>query len=144
MQFLLCRRLNRRYHAWPDLEFILPVNIGNLNEFTIIKYAPTMLKVTGSKSELCFEPLPEDDPVQRRQENGWAGNLRFNWRKVWNALLTFSRASSAQLISTFLSLNLYLFQCEFRQNTGSKKLFICRREMANRPKGPYYLINCIA
>jgi dTDP-glucose 4,6-dehydratase len=43
----------------------LPVNLGNPIEFTILECARTVLEVTGSKSELCFEPLPEDDPTRR-------------------------------------------------------------------------------
>jgi dTDP-glucose 4,6-dehydratase len=44
----------------------LPVNIGNPNEFTILECAQLVLKVTGSKSKICYEPLPQDDPKQRR------------------------------------------------------------------------------
>jgi dTDP-glucose 4,6-dehydratase len=43
----------------------LPVNIGNPNEFTILECAQAVLEVTGSKSELRFKPLPEDDPTRR-------------------------------------------------------------------------------
>ncbi len=46
----------------------LPVNIGNPNEFTILECAQTVLEITGSKSELCFEALPEDDPIRRRPD----------------------------------------------------------------------------
>jgi dTDP-glucose 4,6-dehydratase len=43
----------------------LPVNIGNPVEFTILECAQAVLEVTGSKSELRFEDLPEDDPTRR-------------------------------------------------------------------------------
>jgi dTDP-glucose 4,6-dehydratase len=43
----------------------LPVNIGNPNEFTILECAQAILEVTGSKSEMRFEPLPQDDPTRR-------------------------------------------------------------------------------
>lgn len=43
----------------------LPVNLGNPNEFTILECAQAILEVTGSKSELRFEDLPEDDPTRR-------------------------------------------------------------------------------
>jgi dTDP-glucose 4,6-dehydratase len=46
----------------------LPVNIGNPNEFTILECAQMVLKVTGSKSQLRYEPLPQDDPKQRRPD----------------------------------------------------------------------------
>jgi len=42
-----------------------PVNIGNPDEFTILECAQAVLEVTGSKSELRFEDLPEDDPTRR-------------------------------------------------------------------------------
>ncbi len=46
----------------------LPVNIGNPNEFTILECAQQVLKVTGSKSKIIYEPLPQDDPKQRRPD----------------------------------------------------------------------------
>jgi dTDP-glucose 4,6-dehydratase len=46
----------------------LPVNIGNPNEFTILECAQLVLKVTGSKSRIRYEELPQDDPKQRRPD----------------------------------------------------------------------------
>ncbi len=43
----------------------LPVNIGNPHEFTIFECAQLVLKATGSKSRICYESLPRDDPKQR-------------------------------------------------------------------------------
>ncbi len=43
----------------------LPVNIGNPDEFTVLECAREVLEVTGSKSQLRFLPLPEDDPTRR-------------------------------------------------------------------------------
>jgi dTDP-glucose 4,6-dehydratase len=43
----------------------LPVNVGNPNEFTILECAKIILKVVGSKSQIRYEPLPQDDPKQR-------------------------------------------------------------------------------
>jgi dTDP-glucose 4,6-dehydratase len=43
----------------------LPVNLGNPNEFTILECAQEVLEITGSRSELHFLPLPEDDPTRR-------------------------------------------------------------------------------
>jgi dTDP-glucose 4,6-dehydratase len=43
----------------------MPVNLGNPDEFTILECAQAVLEVTGSKSELRFEDLPEDDPARR-------------------------------------------------------------------------------
>jgi dTDP-glucose 4,6-dehydratase len=42
-----------------------PVNIGNPHEFTIMECAERVLAVTGSKSRITFEALPQDDPKQR-------------------------------------------------------------------------------
>jgi dTDP-glucose 4,6-dehydratase len=46
----------------------LPVNIGNPGEFTLLELAQTVLRVTGSKSEIVFEALPIDDPQQRQPD----------------------------------------------------------------------------
>jgi len=46
----------------------MPVNIGNPGEFTILECAQAVLDATGSKSELRFEPLPQDDPTRRRPD----------------------------------------------------------------------------
>jgi dTDP-glucose 4,6-dehydratase len=46
----------------------LPVNIGNPDEFTILECAQKVLKITGSKSKIRHEPLPQDDPKQRRPD----------------------------------------------------------------------------
>ena len=43
----------------------LPVNIGNPGEWTIRDCAQEVLSVTGSRSKICYRPLPEDDPIQR-------------------------------------------------------------------------------
>ena len=46
----------------------LPVNIGNPDEFTILECAQIVLEVVGSKSKIRYEPLPPDDPRQRRPD----------------------------------------------------------------------------
>jgi dTDP-glucose 4,6-dehydratase len=56
----------------------LPTNIGNPVEFTILECAHKVLEVTGSKSRISFEPLPVDDPKQRRPDIGKAKRL-LNW-----------------------------------------------------------------
>ena len=52
-----------------------PVNIGNPNEFTILECAQRVLAVTGSKSQLRYEGLPQDDPKQRRPDISKAKRL---------------------------------------------------------------------
>jgi dTDP-glucose 4,6-dehydratase len=43
----------------------LPVNIGNPNEFTILECAREVIELTGSRSELRYLPMPQDDPTRR-------------------------------------------------------------------------------
>jgi nucleoside-diphosphate-sugar epimerase len=42
-----------------------PVNIGNPDEYSVLELAQNVLEITGSDSEIQFEPLPIDDPTQR-------------------------------------------------------------------------------
>ncbi|MCM4157127.1 UDP-glucuronic acid decarboxylase family protein [Gramella sp. AN32] len=49
-----------------DKSFTGPVNIGNPREFTMIELAQKIIQLTGSRSELIFQELPEDDPMQRQ------------------------------------------------------------------------------
>ena len=56
----------------------LPINLGNPGEFTILELAETVIRVTGSSSEIVYEALPIDDPQVRqpditraRQVLGW-------------------------------------------------------------------------
>ena len=55
-----------------------PVNLGNPHEMTILQFAEQVRSLTGARSEIVFEPLPQDDPKQRqpdiakaRQVLGW-------------------------------------------------------------------------
>jgi dTDP-glucose 4,6-dehydratase len=52
-----------------------PVNIGNPTEFTILECAKKILAVSGSASKIRFEPLPQDDPRQRRPDISKARRL---------------------------------------------------------------------
>ena len=45
-----------------------PMNLGNPLETTIIELAESILKLTGSKSEILFKPLPQDDPHKRKPD----------------------------------------------------------------------------
>jgi dTDP-glucose 4,6-dehydratase len=46
----------------------LPINLGNPNEFTILELAETVIRVTGSGSEIVYEALPVDDPQTRQPD----------------------------------------------------------------------------
>ena len=45
-----------------------PVNIGNPHEMTIEEIARTIIRMTGSKSQIVYRPLPEDDPKVRQPD----------------------------------------------------------------------------
>ncbi len=51
------------------------INLGNPVEYKIIDLAKLVKELTGSNSEIVFEPLPEDDPLQRRPDITKAKNL---------------------------------------------------------------------
>lgn len=63
--------------------FTGPVNLGNPDERTIKEIAELIIKLTGSNSEISFQPLPKDDPVRRcpdislaRQALGWQPKVK--------------------------------------------------------------------
>jgi dTDP-glucose 4,6-dehydratase len=45
-----------------------PINIGNPHEMTLLALAEKILRLSGSQSEIVFEPLPEDDPKVRQPD----------------------------------------------------------------------------
>ncbi|MDR2843134.1 MAG: SDR family oxidoreductase [Candidatus Symbiothrix sp.] len=49
-----------------DDSFTGPVNIGNVHEFTMLELANQIIDIIGSKSKIVFNPLPSDDPKQRK------------------------------------------------------------------------------
>jgi dTDP-glucose 4,6-dehydratase len=51
-----------------DSDQIGPINIGNPGEFTILELAEMVIELTGSSSEIVHEPLPVDDPMQRKPD----------------------------------------------------------------------------
>jgi dTDP-glucose 4,6-dehydratase len=51
-----------------DSDQIGPINIGNPGEFTILELAEMVIELTGSASEIVHEPLPVDDPMQRKPD----------------------------------------------------------------------------
>jgi dTDP-glucose 4,6-dehydratase len=76
--FCYVEDLIRGLYALATSDEHLPVNLGNPGEFTILELAETVIRVTGSKSEVVFEALPIDDPQVRqpditraRQVLGW-------------------------------------------------------------------------
>jgi UDP-glucuronate decarboxylase len=59
-------------------DFHGPVNVGNPVEVSMRKIADTVLELTGSRSPLCFRPLPADDPLQRCPDIGLA-RAQLHW-----------------------------------------------------------------
>ncbi len=56
-------------------EHIGPINIGNPGEYTILQLAETIQKMVNPDAKLTFEPLPQDDPLQRQPDITKAKNL---------------------------------------------------------------------
>jgi dTDP-glucose 4,6-dehydratase len=67
----ICKLLFSDYH--------LPVNIGNPEEMTLIDMAKEIIALTNSKSNIIYEPLPIDDPKQRRPDISRAQEI-LNWQ----------------------------------------------------------------
>src|SRR5437764_100645 len=65
--------------ALAESEEHLPVNLGNPNEFTMNELADTVIRVTGSKSEIIHEALPVDDPQVRQPDITRARQL-LSWK----------------------------------------------------------------
>lgn len=62
-------------------DFLGPVNVGNPGEFTILELAQKVIDLTGSKSKIIFQPLPKDDPMQRKPDITLAKE-KLNWEPV--------------------------------------------------------------
>jgi dTDP-glucose 4,6-dehydratase len=71
----------RGFLALLDSDHVGPVNIGNPNEFTMLELAERVREVTGTSSEIVFEPLPVDDPTQRKPDISLAREL-LGWEPV--------------------------------------------------------------
>ncbi len=52
-----------------------PVNIGNPSELSVLDFARTIRRLTGTRSEIVFKPLPEDDPKVRQPDISRARTL---------------------------------------------------------------------
>lgn len=66
--FCYCSDLIDGIYRLSQSEFHEPVNIGNPTEMTIKEFAEAIVKYTDSGSKLTFEPLPVDDPKQRKPD----------------------------------------------------------------------------
>lgn len=61
-----------------NCEDIMPINLGNPDEFTIKELAEKVVKMTGSTSEIVYHDLPVDDPRQRKPNIDRASSV-LNW-----------------------------------------------------------------
>lgn len=66
-------------------DFTGPVNIGNPDEFTMLELAQKVIELTGSESQIIYQPLPQDDPMQRqpiislaKQELDWEPKIKLS------------------------------------------------------------------
>ena len=69
-----------RFMASPD-DFTGPMNMGNPGDFTIRELAEKVVALTGSGSVISYEPLPGDDPRQRRPDISLARKM-LGWEPV--------------------------------------------------------------
>ncbi|MCX7605511.1 MAG: SDR family NAD-dependent epimerase/dehydratase, partial [Bryobacteraceae bacterium] len=53
--------------------------LGNPHEMTVLEFARLIRELTGSESEIVFEPLPEDDPQRRQPDIGRAKSV-LGWK----------------------------------------------------------------
>ncbi len=60
-------------------DFIGPVNLGNPHEFSILELAKEVIDLTNSKSTISYQPLPQDDPIQRQPDITLAQKELDNW-----------------------------------------------------------------
>jgi dTDP-glucose 4,6-dehydratase len=56
-------------------DFHEPVNLGNPDEVTILEFAKEILELSGSKSQIVYRPLPQDDPRVRKPDISRARKL---------------------------------------------------------------------
>jgi len=72
-----------RFMADDDEEFVGPVNMGNPGEFTMNELAHKVIELTGSKSIILQQALPQDDPKQRKPDISLAKS-KLNWEPTVN------------------------------------------------------------
>ncbi|MEW6302364.1 MAG: UDP-glucuronic acid decarboxylase family protein [Verrucomicrobiota bacterium] len=73
--FCYCADLIEGIYRLMMSDTVLPVNIGNPREMTMLEFAREIIRMTKSKSRIVFRPLPQDDPKQRQPDITRARNL---------------------------------------------------------------------
>ena len=64
--FCYCSDLIEGIYRLSQADYHEPVNLGNPTEFTILEFGKLVLQLTGSPSQIVYQPLPQDDPQQRQ------------------------------------------------------------------------------
>ena len=59
-------------------DYVLPVNIGNPHEISILDFAQEVINLTDTEQKIVYKPLPKDDPMQRQPDISRAKEL-LNW-----------------------------------------------------------------
>ncbi|HEY2988933.1 MAG TPA: UDP-glucuronic acid decarboxylase family protein [Candidatus Binatia bacterium] len=67
--------LVRGIHRLLEVDYNLPVNLGNPHEMTVVDFAKKIIELTGSSSPIVFHPLPQDDPQVRQPDISKAREL---------------------------------------------------------------------
>ena len=62
-----------------DDNFLGPINLGNPNEFKVRELAELVIELTNSSSKIIYQPLPQDDPKQRRPDISLV-KKRYQWQ----------------------------------------------------------------
>ena len=78
-QYLADVRFGRREGNAQTIHY--PVNLGNPSESTVMEIAKTVLALSGSRSNIEYNPLPVDDPKVRRPDIAQAKKI-LNWEPV--------------------------------------------------------------
>ncbi|MEM1058403.1 MAG: UDP-glucuronic acid decarboxylase family protein [Verrucomicrobiota bacterium] len=79
--FCYCSDLIAGIYKLSRADYHEPVNIGNPTELTIKEFAERIVRITGAQSEITYQPLPKDDPKQRRPDISLAKKL-LDWEPV--------------------------------------------------------------
>lgn len=64
-------------------DYVMPVNIGNPEEITINEFGHEIIRLTNSKSKIVYQPLPKDDPKQRKPDISLAKKV-LNWEPKYS------------------------------------------------------------
>ncbi len=79
--FCYCSDLVEGIYRLMMSDYDLPVNIGNPSEMTMLDFAREIIRATGARSKIIHQPLPQDDPKQRKPDIAKARTL-LRWEPV--------------------------------------------------------------